>query len=96
MDEASAFSFDMSYCGSPPTMADLWSRWNFDPVLILGLALVAVFGIVTLRQSTLQRKLGFFSAWTLAAVLFVSPLCALTVALYTAMTLVGPRFGLPL
>ncbi len=84
MDQASAFSFDMSYCGPPPLPAELWSRWNFEPGLLLGLAFVAGLGLWLLRSATRQRRLAFASGWLLAAVLFVSPLCALTVSLFSA------------
>lgn len=25
------------YCGSPPIPAELWSRWNLDPALLVGI-----------------------------------------------------------
>lgn len=84
MDAASAFSFDMSYCGTPPTLADLWDRWNFDPVLIVGLIAVGLAGAYALRIASRERQLGFAAGWMIAAILFVSPLCALTVALFSA------------
>lgn len=84
MDEASAFSFDMSYCGVPPTFSELWSRWNLDPVLLIGLVAVATIGFFLLRGAGRQRQLSFAAAWSIASVLFVSPLCALTVALFSA------------
>ncbi len=84
MNGASPFSFDMSYCGSPPTAGELWSRWNTDPVLLGALLLVAVAGAWTLRRADAQRQWSFAGAWLLAAILFVSPICALTVALFSA------------
>jgi putative membrane protein len=81
MEQASAFSFDMSYCGSPPTLGTLWGRWNFDPLLLVVLSLVGVVGLWMLRGN---RRLAFAGAWGVALVLFVSPLCALTVALFSA------------
>lgn len=75
-----AFSFDMSYCGAPPTLADVWNRWNFEPVLLTCLALLAAFGF--LRLSGSERHF-FFAAWAIAAVLFVSPICAMSVALFS-------------
>ncbi|KKB75916.1 hypothetical protein VW35_19395 [Devosia soli] len=78
------FSFDMSYCGAPPSPADLMGRWNGDPVLLMGLVLVAGFGFFALRHADRGRQLAFAGAWTLAAALFVSPICALTVALFSA------------
>jgi putative membrane protein len=82
--EASAFSFDMSYCGTPPTLDALWGRWNFDPMLLIGLVVVGLAGAYGLRHASRGRQASFGGAWLLAAMLFVSPLCALTVALFSA------------
>lgn len=84
MDEATPFSFDMSYCGAPPLPDDLWLRWNFDPALLVGLLVVGLGGAFALRRADRVRQMGFAGAWLLAVVLFVSPLCALTVALFSA------------
>ena len=75
-----AFSFDMSYCGTPPTLADVWGRWNFEPVLLTCLALLAAFGLLRLQGS---GRRFFLSAWFIATVLFVSPICAMSVALFS-------------
>lgn len=83
MDPASAFSFDMSYCGPPPTLETLWGRWNFEPGLLSVLVLTALAGFVLLRQAEPRRQLAFAGAWLLAVVLFVSPICALSVALFS-------------
>lgn len=79
-----AFSFDLSYCGLPPVPAELAARWNTDPVLILGLLVIAVLGWWQLRGSGTLRQGAFAGGWILATVLFVSPLCALTVSLFSA------------
>jgi len=84
MEQASAFSFDMSYCGPPPLTGDLWGRWNFEPGLLMGLVLAAGLGLYLLRDAARGRQAAFASAWLLAAILFVSPLCALTVSLFSA------------
>lgn len=84
MEPAPAFSFDMSYCGAPPDPATLLGRWNMDPALLLGLALIALLGFYALRHADRSRQLGFGAGMTLAAILFVSPICALTVALFSA------------
>jgi len=78
------FSFDMSYCGSPPQPGELLGRWNLDPALLLGLALVALAGGYALRAADGRRQMAFAGGWALAALLFVSPICALTVALFSA------------
>ena len=81
MDPASAFSFDMSYCGSPPTLDTLLGRWNLDPVLLLVLVTLAFGAAVVLRRADRYRQLAFGGAWLLAMILFVSPICAASVAL---------------
>lgn len=79
-----SFSFDMSYCGSPPTLESLWSRWNFEPVLVSILILAALAGTYLLRSANRGRQIAFTSGWLLSAGVFISPLCALTVALFSA------------
>lgn len=84
MAETGPFSFDMSYCGPPSIPADLWSRWNVEPVLLTGLIAVALLGSYCLRDASKSRRMAFLSAWLIACFLFVSPLCALTVSLFSA------------
>jgi putative membrane protein len=67
-----------SYCGAAPSPAEWISRWNFDPVLLLGLVLCAA---LALRAQHPRLALGGVA---LLAVAFVSPLCALSVALFSA------------
>lgn len=71
-----------TYCGPPPLPEDLWGRWNVDPILIaimlLGIALFA------LRPTTRREKWCFGGAMVALAIIFISPLCALTVALFSA------------
>lgn len=75
-------SLDMSYCGPPPLPDDLWGRWNLDPWVI---GLLALISIAFLRQqTTAQQKRAFAGAVAMLAVIFISPLCALTVALFSA------------
>ncbi|PZO80045.1 MAG: hypothetical protein DI629_07740 [Mesorhizobium amorphae] len=70
-----------SYCGTPPVPIEIWSRWNFDPFLLGGLAL----WLVAVRAADRPRLA--LMAWGVLAVLFVSPLCALSVSLFSARTL---------
>lgn len=67
-----------SYCGAPPNPYDWIQRWNFDPVLLVALAVAAA---VALRSR--NPRLALASVGVLA-VAFVSPLCALSVALFSA------------
>ncbi|MCR5880659.1 cytochrome c oxidase assembly protein [Phenylobacterium sp. J367] len=68
------------YCGPGATPGDLLLRWNADPVLLTAFALAAVL---------LWRARATASAWSalaVAALLFLSPLCALSSALFSART----------
>lgn len=67
------------YCGAPPLPADLWSRWLLDPLLLTGLAVALVIGLYVARDR-LRLSLG----WALVVILFVSPLCAASMALFSA------------
>lgn len=63
------------YCGPIPYPTDLWSRWNFDPVLVLALAGLSFW---------LRPSLCRMAAVMVLMVIFVSPLCALAAALFSA------------
>ncbi|MEC7760916.1 MAG: cytochrome c oxidase assembly protein [Pseudomonadota bacterium] len=69
------------FCGTPPLPSDLWSRWTFDPVLLAGLA-VALAAILW-RTGPGTRPMPLVG-WALVAILFVSPLCAASMALFSA------------
>jgi putative membrane protein len=62
------------YCGPAPVPAGLWAAWNLDPLLLVALALAAW----ALRRSR--------AGLAVLAVTFVSPLCALSSALFAART----------
>lgn len=76
------------YCGPSPLPAELWLRWNLDPVLLTGLAVLIVWHALHLRvftrTGTAAQRTCFAAAWSLTAIAFVSPLCALGVALFSA------------
>ncbi len=67
------------YCGAAPVPAELLARWNFDPILLAGLSLAA---FVTWRWSDRRAHAG--TAIALSVILFVSPFCALSSALFSA------------
>ncbi|MBO9648821.1 MAG: cytochrome c oxidase assembly protein [Variovorax sp.] len=72
--------FLIAYCGPAALPENLWLRWNTDPLLIAALAaLAAVIG--TGRSSDSRAGWG---AVTLMVLVFVSPLCALSSALFSA------------
>ena len=71
------------YCGPGPAPGEWLSRWNLDPVLLAALAVA--LGLVLWRTSGRERVLGA-AAILVLAVIFVSPLCALSSALFAART----------
>ncbi len=70
----------LPYCGAAPAPGDWMARWNFDPWLIgvMAVALAASWTVALSRRRTLVA-----AAFALMALLFVSPLCALTSALFS-------------
>lgn len=88
------------YCGLPPSPGDLWARWNLDPLLIAALAgFLALYaaGRRKLRDAPDAPNGGaFLAGWLVTSLALVSPLCPLSVSLFSArvgqhmlMTLVG-------
>jgi len=73
----------IAYCGPAATPQDLWTRWNTDPLLIAGLMALA---IMVGRGRPADARAGW-AAIALMAVVFVSPLCALSSALFSARVL---------
>lgn len=71
------------YCGAGPGPGDWLTRWNFDPLLIA--ALVAGLAASVALQQGAQRRWGV-AAIAVLALSFVSPLCALSSALFSART----------
>lgn len=71
----------LAYCGLPPAPGELLSRFNLDPVLLFALGLIACFHVAFTHGS--QRRWAAMG-WLTATAAFVSPLCALSVALFSA------------
>lgn len=67
------------FCGTPPLPGEVLTRWTLDPWLLAGLALALAAGLAFAPD---RRR--FALAWGLVAVLFVSPLCAASMALFSA------------
>ena len=68
------------YCGPGATPADVLFRWNTDPLLLIAFAV---------STALLWRARASGTAWSalaLAALLFLSPLCGLSSALFAART----------
>ncbi|MGZ3216315.1 cytochrome c oxidase assembly protein [Paracoccus sp. T5] len=71
----------MPYCGPAPAPGQLWQAWNLDLLLLVGLA---AFSVLLWRAAGRQGRGGAALALLALVVAFVSPLCALTVALFSA------------
>ena len=75
------------YCGAPPDPANLLWRWNLDPALIVTLcAIVGAYALLTRSRGTVSpwRRWCFYGGWSLGAAALISPLCALSVSLFSA------------
>jgi putative membrane protein len=72
----------IAYCGPAALPGDVWMRWNFDPLLI---AVLAALAAITSGYSRDAR--AAWTAITLLFVVFVSPFCALSSALFSARIL---------
>lgn len=79
-----ASAISVSYCGPPPLPENLWERWNFDPVLLAVMAMAVAAFIWLRRDATSRERWSFGLGMGALAVIFISPLCALTVALFSA------------
>jgi putative membrane protein len=72
----------LAYCGSPPLPGTLLERFNLDPILIAALLLCAALHVAGLRDP--RRREYALAGWATAAAALLSPLCALSVALFSA------------
>ena len=70
------------YCGSPPLPGHV--LWNTDPTLVGALLGVAAFYAWGARGASRNTQLMFYSGWLVAALALISPLCNLSVALFSA------------
>jgi putative membrane protein len=77
------------YCGLPPAPAELAARWTLEPGLLAGLAI----GFILVTAAA-RRRGRALAGWALVAALFVTPLCALSMALFSAR--VGQHLALTL
>ena len=72
------------YCGAAPLPGDWLQRWNFDPLLLAALAALALAWHLSVARVEPGRRKWFAGGLALLVLLFVSPLCALTSALFAA------------
>ena len=73
----------IAYCGPAPIPNDIWTRWNVDPLLMAALAALA---LMIGGGRSADARAGW-SAIALMVVVFVSPFCALSSALFSARVL---------
>jgi putative membrane protein len=71
---------NIAYCGPAAIPEDFWTRWNFDPLLIAMLVVLAV----AVARGRAQNVHAGWGAFALMILIFVSPLCALSSALFSA------------
>jgi putative membrane protein len=71
------------YCGPGAVPADFWGAWNLDPWLLGGLLAMAL-GWLWVRAGDGRADGWFVSGWGALVLAFVSPLCALSAALFVA------------
>lgn len=75
------------YCGPVPVPQTLVSAWTLEPALLAALGVAGLIGAAAVLRSGRQRRVrgrALGVAFGSAVVAFVSPLCALTVALFAA------------
>lgn len=76
------------YCGLPPLPANLAASWNLDPVLLACLAVGGVsctaFVLMMPRTARYSRVAAVAGVELLLCIVFVSPLCSLAMALFSA------------
>jgi putative membrane protein len=72
------------YCGVPAIPGHV--TWNTDPVLAAALAAFAVLYALAARRHRIQSRwqFCFWSGWAVLTLALVSPLCNLSVALFSA------------
>jgi putative membrane protein len=71
------------YCGAAPGPHEWLDRWNLDPILLAGFVTAAAAWHFVYNRAPEHRSGRFATALALAALLFVSPFCALTSALFS-------------
>ena len=73
------------YCGLPPAPQNLAMRWNLDPVLIACLlAMLGLFLWTARRRPGDRGTTALCAGWAVSSLALISPLCALSVSLFSA------------
>jgi putative membrane protein len=76
-------AISIAYCGPAATPGDLLTRWNLDPLLIAALGALAI----VIASGRVANARAGWGALALTALIFISPLCALSSALFSARVL---------
>jgi putative membrane protein len=77
----------LPYCGAAPLPGELLARFNLDPWLIAALVAICALQCLAIRRHGAAARVRLTCAlggWAVAAAAFVSPICALSVALFSA------------
>jgi putative membrane protein len=72
------------YCGAGPPPSQWLERWNFDPLLLLAFVGFTAAWYLTAGRSRRAHAAPFAAGIGVLLLLFVSPFCALTSALFAA------------
>jgi putative membrane protein len=75
---------ELPYCGAAPFPGELWTRFNPDPVLIAAFVILMSLQLWQVRALPRPRRAAVVAGWLAAAIALMSPLCALSVALFSA------------
>ena len=73
----------IAYCGPPPLPSEMVASWNLDPLVLAALGMLAAGGLLA-RSIPTYRRSAMVAAAIVLAIAFVSPLCAMTTALFSA------------
>ena len=82
----------VAYCGTPPSPAEIWTRWRLDPIVLFALVAAALAYVHIARRVAASRRgtelrtagIAFAIGWVTTTLALVSPLCPLSVSLFTA------------
>lgn len=77
------FETALPYCGAPLVPGEFWARFNLDPLLAAALLLFAGLHGWHLARRRLPVAAPL-AGWAVAAAALMSPLCALSVSLFSA------------
>jgi putative membrane protein len=81
-DGAISLANPLPYCGGAPIPGALIDRFNLDPIVIGTLLLACALQCIALGRN--PGRYCVLGGWLIAATAFLSPLCALSVSLFSA------------